>query len=116
MALEGFCPRAALTPKAVRHSTSGPMSDLDLARRVLADDVSASKAFFAEYVPRLYGLLAFSSAMTRLRGGGGAGHPGSVPCASSTRFAGEAAPLYLAVQAVRLGRGGSGRAGPWICP
>jgi RNA polymerase sigma-70 factor (ECF subfamily) len=30
------------------------MSDLELARRVLAGDVSASESFFAEYFPRLY--------------------------------------------------------------
>ncbi len=30
------------------------MSDLDLARRVLAGDESASEAFFADYFPRLY--------------------------------------------------------------
>ncbi len=30
------------------------MSDIDLARRVLAGDESASEAFFADYFPRLY--------------------------------------------------------------
>ena len=30
------------------------MSDLDLARRILAGDESASEAFFADYFPRLY--------------------------------------------------------------
>ena len=39
------------------------MSDLDLARRVLAGDESASEAFFADYFPRLYRF-----ALTRLGG------------------------------------------------
>ena len=30
------------------------MSDLDLVRRILAGDESASEAFFADYFPRLY--------------------------------------------------------------
>jgi RNA polymerase sigma-70 factor, ECF subfamily len=39
------------------------MSDIELARRVLAGDVSASESFFAEYFPRLYRF-----ARLRLRG------------------------------------------------
>ena len=50
---EGFFAAPPLTLCAI-DSAPEDVSDLDLARRILAGDESASEAFFADYFPRLY--------------------------------------------------------------
>ncbi len=52
---EGFSLRApSYADSADRLAALETMSDLELARRILAGDESASEAFFADYFPRLY--------------------------------------------------------------